>query len=70
MVHLPPHRLMCRFYWKIIYSPELDAGVAVVGVNNPHLTVGLLGTSIGFSAVVQLLMVAKFRCILYIALGP
>jgi len=26
-----------RYYWKILYSPSLSAGVAVVGVNNPHL---------------------------------
>ena len=28
-----------RYYWKILHSPSLSAGVAVVGVNNPHLTV-------------------------------
>jgi len=28
-----------RFYWKILYDPLAGAGVAVVGVNNPHLTV-------------------------------
>ncbi len=26
-----------RFYWKIAYDPVANAGVAVVGVNNPHL---------------------------------
>jgi len=26
-----------RFYWKIITDPERNLGVAVVGVNNPHL---------------------------------
>ena len=28
-----------RFYWKILYDPLAGAGVAVVGVNNPHLMV-------------------------------
>merc|ERR550519_308318 len=26
-----------RFYWKILYDPVGNAGVGVVGVNNPHL---------------------------------
>jgi hypothetical protein len=26
-----------RFYWKIAYDPVNNAGVAVIGVNNPHL---------------------------------
>jgi len=26
-----------RFYWKIIYDPIANAGVAVVGLNNPHV---------------------------------
>lgn len=26
-----------RFYWKIIYNPSAGTGVAVVGINNPHL---------------------------------
>ena len=26
-----------RFYWKVLYDPVSDAGVAVVGVNNIHL---------------------------------
>ncbi len=26
-----------RFYWKIAYDPVANAGVALVGVNNPHL---------------------------------
>jgi len=27
-----------RYYWKILYDPLAGAGVAVIGVNNPHLT--------------------------------
>ena len=27
-----------RFYWKILHDPQAGAGVAVVGVNNPHLS--------------------------------
>jgi len=26
-----------RYYWKILYDPIANTGVAVVGVNNPHL---------------------------------
>jgi hypothetical protein len=26
-----------RFYWKIVYDPVANAGVALIGVNNPHL---------------------------------
>ena len=34
----PPARLpVPRFYWKVLYDPVSDAGVAVVGVNNIHL---------------------------------
>ena len=28
-----------RFYWKIIVDPETMSGVAVVGVNSPHIEV-------------------------------
>ena len=28
-----------RYYWKILFDPQAGAGVAVIGVNNPHLTV-------------------------------
>jgi len=27
-----------RYYWKIVYDPLAGAGVAVIGVNNPHLS--------------------------------
>lgn len=27
-----------RYYWKILHDPAGGAGVAVVGINNPHLT--------------------------------
>ena len=27
-----------RFFWKVIYDPVANAGVALLGVNNPHLT--------------------------------
>jgi len=27
-----------RYYWKVMIDEEANAGVAVVGVNNPHLT--------------------------------
>jgi len=27
-----------RYYWKILFDPQAGAGVAVIGVNNPHLT--------------------------------
>ena len=26
-----------RYYWKILYDPVSQTGVAVVGINNPHL---------------------------------
>lgn len=26
-----------RFYWKIIHDPEAGKGVAIIGINNPHL---------------------------------
>ena len=28
---------VCRFYWKVVYDPVANQGVAVVGVNNIHL---------------------------------
>ena len=28
-----------RYYWKILYDPISDAGIAVVGINNIHITV-------------------------------
>ena len=28
---------MPRFYWKIIIDPAAGSGVAIIGVNNPHL---------------------------------
>ena len=31
-----------RYYWKILFDPLAGAGVAVIGVNNPHLTVILI----------------------------
>ena len=30
---------MPRYYWKILYDPIGAAGVAVIGINNPHLEV-------------------------------
>eukprot|EP00091_Calanus_sinicus_P020910 TRINITY_DN5982_c0_g1_i1.p1 TRINITY_DN5982_c0_g1~~TRINITY_DN5982_c0_g1_i1.p1 ORF type:complete len:403 (+),score=107.57 TRINITY_DN5982_c0_g1_i1:79-1287(+) len=27
-----------RYYWKVLFDPLAGAGVAVIGVNNPHLT--------------------------------
>ena len=27
-----------KFYWKVIVDTEKDAGVALIGVNNPHIT--------------------------------
>ena len=30
---------MGRYYWKILYDPVGGAGVAVIGINNPHLEV-------------------------------
>ena len=27
-----------RFFWKVIYDPVANAGVALLGVNKPHLT--------------------------------
>jgi hypothetical protein len=29
--------LFFRFYWKVIYDPTSKYGVALIGVNNPHL---------------------------------
>ena len=40
MTDLSDRRLpVPRYYWKILFSPSQKAGVAVVGVNNPHLKV-------------------------------
>ena len=27
-----------KFYWKVIVDTSKDAGVAIIGVNNPHIT--------------------------------
>jgi len=38
-IYLYENRLpVPKFYWKIIHDPIANTGVAVVGVNNPHLT--------------------------------
>ena len=26
-----------RFYWRVLHDPVAGLGVAIVGVNNPHL---------------------------------
>ena len=28
-----------RYYWRVLHDPQAGLGVAVVGINNPHLTV-------------------------------
>jgi hypothetical protein len=28
---------LSRFYWKVLYDPASQLGVALIGVNNPHL---------------------------------
>ena len=28
-----------RYYWRVLHDPEAGLGVAVLGLNNPHLTV-------------------------------
>ena len=35
--HCDHHSWVPRFYWKIIIDPAAGSGVAIVGVNNPHL---------------------------------
>ena len=35
-----------RFYWKIVYNPINNQGVAVIGVNNIHLKAIILTNSI------------------------
>ena len=35
--HRDHHSWVPRFYWKIIIDPAAGSGVAIVGVNNPHL---------------------------------
>ena len=35
--HRDHHPWALRFYWKIVIDPAAGSGVAIVGVNNPHL---------------------------------
>ena len=34
--------MLFRFYWKIVTDPERNLGVAVIGINNPHLEVCII----------------------------
>ena len=32
--------MLCRYYWRVIYNPVDSTGVAIIGVNNPHVASG------------------------------
>ena len=33
------YSLLARYYWKILHDPVKGEGVAIIGINNPHLEV-------------------------------